>query len=56
MNLTMNLTVATKTARTPRAVERLCPTCHGDCYVATERGERRCPRCKATGIVVEVSA
>lgn len=40
-----------------RVAERLCPVCHGDCYVATERGgERRCPRCKATGIVVEVSA
>ena len=41
--------------RTPRAAERLCPACHGDCYVATERGERRCPRCKATGIVSDTS-
>jgi len=43
-------------APAPRIVECMCRTCHGDCYVETDRGERRCPTCKGTGIVaVEVS-
>ncbi len=50
----MNSTPVTnlRALRTPAPV-RVCPRCHGDCYIAVGDGERRCPSCRGTGVVAD---